>query len=89
MRGLKIKIYGDVQGVGFRYEAKIVADKLGIKGFARNENDGTVHIEAEGEEKDLEKFLEWCRKGPYSARVAKVDFEFGDKPRGFPEFRVE
>lgn len=84
----KIKIYGDVQGVGFRYEAKIAADKLGIKGFAQNEPNGTVYIEAEGDEEKLERFLEWCRNGPDSASVTKVEPEFGGKPKNFGDFSV-
>lgn len=87
VKHINIKIYGDVQGVGFRYEAKIIADKLGVKGFARNGADSSVYIEAEGG--DLEKFLEWCRKGPDLARVDRVDFKFGDKISGFEIFDVK
>jgi acylphosphatase len=88
MQKLKIKIYGDVQGVGFRYEAKFTADKLGIKGFARNESDGTVYIEAEGDEDKLREFLEWCRKGPSLASVAKIESEPGGDIRNFDGFDV-
>lgn len=84
----KIKIYGDVQGVSFRYEAKIMADKLGIKGLARNELDGSVCIEVEGEENKLNKFLEWCRSGPDSANVEKVELEPGGDLRNFDNFGV-
>jgi acylphosphatase len=88
MQKLKIKIYGNVQGVGFRYEAKFTADKLGIKGFARNESDGTVYIEAEGDEDKLREFLEWCRKGPSLASVAKIESEPGGDIRNFDGFDV-
>lgn len=57
----------------FRYSAKSEAEKLGIKGFARNEDDGTVYIEAEGEESVLEKFLDWCGTGPLLAKVTKTE----------------
>lgn len=70
---LNIKIYGQVQGVFFRISAKQEADKLGIKGFARNEKDGTVYIEAEGEKNNLDKFLEWCKNGPDAAKVEKIE----------------
>jgi acylphosphatase len=89
VKNLKLRIFGDVQCVGFRYEAKIIAEKLGLKGFARNEDGGFVRVEAEGEEKDLKAFLEWCRKGPSSAKVEKIDVEFGDGPGGFNGFRIE
>lgn len=69
MKHLDIKIYGQVQGVFFRYSAKEKADELKISGFARNEPDSAVYIEAEGEESRLNKFLEWCRQGPETAKI--------------------
>ena len=74
---LNIKIYGQVQGVFFRVSAKEQAEKLGITGFARNEKDGTVYIEAEGDEKKLDQFLEWCRNGPEAAQVEKIEVTEG------------
>lgn len=70
---INIKIYGLVQGVFFRASAKEVAEKLGIKAFPRNEPNGSVFIEAEGEEEDLEKFVKWCHSGPPLAQVEKVE----------------
>ena len=52
-----LKIYGRVQGVFFRYTAKEKADEFAVTGFARNEEDGSVYIEAEGEEENLDKFI--------------------------------
>ena len=90
MKGhLNIKIYGLVQGVFFRHSAQKEAEKLGLKGFARNEPDGAVYLEAEGEEKDLEKFLEWCRKGPPLAQVQKVESGFSRELKNFKEFTIE
>jgi len=89
MRGhLKIKVSGRVQGVFFRDSARRQAEKLGLTGFARNEADGTVYIEAEGDEKNLEKFLEWCRKGPSLASVAKIELEPGGDVKNFDGFDV-
>jgi len=85
---LNIKIFGFVQGVLFRDSARNKAEGLNIEGFVRNELDGTVYIEAEGEEGDLKKFLEWCRQGPGSARVEDVDVKEGEV-RGFKEFSIE
>lgn len=70
---LDIKICGLVQGIFFRATAKEQADKLGLTGFAKNLPDGSVYIEAEGEENNLDKFVEWCNKGPMMARVEKVE----------------
>ena len=70
---LNIKISGLVQGVFFRVSVKEEAEKLGIKVSARNETDGSVCIEAEGEEESLEKFVKWCHVGPPLAKVDKVE----------------
>lgn len=67
-----------MQGVGFRFSARNVAKTNGITGFVRNETDGSVYIEAEGEEKNLDRFLAWCRKGPSMSYVTNVSFEEGD-----------
>ena len=48
---------GRVQGVGFRYEAMIIADQLGLVGWARNENDGSVIVEIEGEASYINEFI--------------------------------
>jgi len=80
-----IKIYGRVQGVFFRVTAKQQANNLDIKGFAKNENDGTVYIEAEGEEKNLKKFLSWCKVGPDGAKVEKIKISEGPF-KNFAEF---
>lgn len=49
---------GLVQGVGFRYEAKLLAGQLGLTGWVRNKADGTVVIEAEGEADRIDAFLQ-------------------------------
>jgi len=88
MKHLNIKIYGRVQGVFFRDSAKERANKSGIYGFVRNEPDGTVYIEAEGEEENLKKFLDWCHQGPLMALVEKVELEAGDN-KNFRDFIIE
>lgn len=86
---LQVKIFGTAQGVFFRHSAKLKADELGLKGFVRNEPDGSVHAEVEGEEADLETFLEWCRKGPPLANVSKVEFSLGEPHGTFQEFEIK
>ncbi len=76
-----------MQGVGFRYSALKAARSFQVNGFVRNETDGSVYIEAEGEERNLEMFLDWCRKGPPFGRVdAVTKTESG--LRGFQEFMI-
>ena len=83
-----IKIIGQVQGVGFRYNAKGEADRLGICGFAKNEPGGEVLIEAEGEEEDLQNFIDWCHHGPSLARVEKIKISKAPL-KNFPDFIIE
>jgi acylphosphatase len=73
MKGVSIRCSGKVQGVFFRVSAKNKADELGLKGWVRNEPDGTVLIHAEGHESQLEELLEWCNHGPQFARVEGVE----------------
>lgn len=72
MKHLKIRIYGKVQGVYYRATAVEKAKGYGICGFVRNEQDGSVYIEAEGEEEKLKLFLNWCNKGSARAIVERV-----------------
>lgn len=73
IRHLKIRVTGIVQGVSFRSHAKRQADKLGLHGFARNEPDGSVYMEAEGPTDELHEFLEWCKQGSPAAQVESVE----------------
>jgi acylphosphatase len=87
VRHVDIHVSGRVQGVFFRATAKEVASSLGLCGFVRNEQDGSVYIEAEGEIEKLDSFLDWCRKGPPRAAVSNVDITDGEM-RGFKEFAI-
>ncbi len=70
----QFRLYGRVQGVGFRYYITQKANMLGIKGFVRNEPDGTVYIEATAPDaKTMDIFLGYLKQGPSLARVDKVD----------------
>lgn len=75
MKRLKIKISGRVQGVAFRHYAQTRASQTGIKGYVKNMPDGSVEIEAEGEEKALDEFVSWCRLGPDAARVEDINIQ--------------
>lgn len=72
-----IKVFGRVQGVFFRQSSKEKATSLGVMGFARNNADGTVSIEAEGEEILVNEFVEWCKKGPPRAVVDHLEINDG------------
>lgn len=72
-------VYGVVQGVGFRYHTQQKATDLGLTGYARNLDDGSVEVLACGTQDRVEQLLAWLRNGgPRSARVDRVLVE----PRG-------
>lgn len=87
MTHLSIRVEGMVQGVGFRWAVRSRASLLGITGYVRNEEDGSVTIEAEAEAGAMEAFLDWCRHGSVSARVDRVLAEPG-KVKGFSSFEI-
>jgi acylphosphatase len=76
---------GRVQGVGYRASAAHEARRLGVRGWVRNQLDGTVEVLAEGDESDLSAFLEYLRRGPSGARVRSVDVEWLPAPDGSSE----
>ena len=84
---LDLVIEGRVQGVGYRYSAKIKAESLCIKGSVKNMRDGTVFLTAQGEKESMENFLRWCHKGPPGAIVRKIEKVHG-KTENFSEFRI-
>lgn len=73
---VKLTIRGKVHGVGFRFSCMEAAYRYGVYGLVRNKSDGTIYIEAEGPEENLDKFVTWCRRGPLWAKV--IDFHIED-----------
>ena len=61
----RIVFYGRVQGVGFRYTAKYLAQSLGLTGWVKNEGDGTVLMEVQGREPMINKLLVGLNQGHF------------------------
>ena len=72
MPSTKLLIYGQVQGVGFRYWARGKFKELGIVGTVWNNADGTVGVEFSAGSDPSKKLLAWLKQGPPLARVEKV-----------------
>jgi acylphosphatase len=87
VKAVHLKIHGVVQGVFFRQTTMKKANELGIKGWVRNCDDGTVEAEAEGNEEMLMRFVEWCHDGPQRAEVDKVDVT-PIALKNFPSFEI-
>ena len=87
MNHLSIRVEGIVQGVGFRWAVRAKANQLGVCGFARNEEDDSVVIEAEADEATLDCFKAWCEQGPITARVDRLTAVPG-KVRGYTGFEI-
>lgn len=82
-------VHGLVQGVGFRYSTQREAQRLGLTGYARNMDDGSVEVLACGEAEKVGQLVEWLKAGgPRSARVDKVLTEPHRPDRDWPEFGI-
>ena len=84
---MRIKVRGSVQGVGFRYAAVERAHELGVFGWVRNEDDGTVLVHAEGPDEAVEALVEWLGGRPAGAAVEEVEVAKG-KVEGHEQFAV-
>lgn len=85
---IKYKVYGLVQGVGFRYFVYRHASELKLKGYAKNLWDGTVEIVVEGEESKVNALHDYLLQGPSRARVDKVEKFPGNYSGTFTGFEI-
>ena len=72
---LRINIFGKVQEVGFRFKTMEKAYVFGVQGYVRNKRDGSILIEAEGEEENLQGFMDWCKVGPTGAKIDNIQIQ--------------
>ncbi|MDA3836030.1 MAG: acylphosphatase [Nanoarchaeota archaeon] len=86
-KSVRLYISGTVQGVFFRSFIKENAEKLGLKGFVRNLEDGRVEVFAEGNPEEVRKMLELCKKGPKHSTIRGVEARV-EKFQDFKAFKV-
>jgi len=87
MAMIHVLITGDVQGVGFRQYVKYQAKKLNVKGWVKNLPDGKVEGCFSGSEENLERMINFSKRGPVLARVEDVKInELPDE--NFEDFQI-
>ncbi len=83
-----ILVSGRVQGVGFRFFARRMAERYSISGYVKNCDDGKVEITAEGIRDNLEHFIAEIWRGPSYSEVSDVNVSWGEYERGYKEFSI-
>jgi len=81
-------IHGHVQGVFFRANTREKAKELGLTGWVKNLENGTVEVLAYGPQESLDSLLKWCHHGPAGASVSKVDYEWKKYEEEFSGFDI-
>ena len=82
-------VIGRVQGVGFRWFVENEASRLGIAGWVRNRQDGSVEVLAAGSKTQLDSLYEVLNRGPRAARVDRVEVSEAEVTNDLKSFRVE
>ncbi len=88
MPRVHLTLTGRVQGVGFRYFAHRVAQRLNLGGWVRNLPNGSVEVEVEGPRAALEAFAAEMERGPSAAQVTHCAKDWMDTESGGREFRI-
>lgn len=83
----RVRVTGRVQGVNYRYYCRQQANSLGVAGWVTNRDDGSVEAVFEGPPAAVEAMIDWCRRGPALASVARIEAT-EEKPSGERVFRV-
>jgi acylphosphatase len=86
-KAVRLYISGTVQGIFFRRFVKDNADKLDVKGFVRNLEDGRIEVFLEGEQENVENMISICNRGPAHSNLRKVE-EKEEKLQDFSEFKI-
>ncbi len=88
-RRLKVEFQGRVQGVGFRYTVCSLAGEYPLSGFVRNEWDGSVHMEVEGQQEHLEHFLLDIRNSRLREYISHIHQHWSDPTGRDSGFRIK
>ena len=83
----RVLVSGQVQGVSFRVACQRMAWQHGVAGWVRNLSDGRVEAVFEGPAGQVERLLDWARRGPRMAVVADVAVQ-PEQPEGLGTFQI-
>ena len=81
-------VHGWVQGIGYRYFVVNNALALGLRGYTRNQSDGSVEVLAQGTRSALERLLTMLQQGPSAAEVSEVHTIWGQPTAHLSGFHV-
>ena len=87
MKCVHLIVSGRVQGVFFRANVKKKANELGLKGCAKNLQDGNVEVVAQGEEIKVKELIDFIKKGPGIASVTGIEVKHKE-PENFKNFEI-
>lgn len=88
MKEARIEMQGRVQGVGFRSNIKKFADNSGLKGIVMNLGKGSVLINAQGNEKKINEFVEWLKTSPGFSKVEELSIVWSDVINKYNGFEI-
>lgn len=82
-------VYGRVQGVGFRFTTQLKANEIGVNGWVKNREDGTVEIEAEGKVEKVDQFIDAVKANPSPvAKIESIELTICDDLKGYQSFKT-
>ena len=88
-KSFHIVVSGRVQGVGYRYSTVRTAVKYRVFGWVRNNSDGSVELECEGNSEDIDNFIKWLKVGPAGARVTSIEIKEKQYQGFYSNFAIE
>jgi len=81
-------VSGFVQGIFFRYETRKMAYRRNVTGWVRNLSDGRVEAVFEGEKRDVDEMIAFCRRGPEGAVIKDVEISWEEPTGEFRDFQI-
>jgi len=88
VRAVRVRVRGRVQGVWFRGSTRDEARRLGLAGWVRNREDGSVEAHLQGAPATVDAMVAWCRVGPPLAAVTRLDLDDVDLDDSLTGFDV-